>query len=155
MKLSKRTQYGFRLMAELGRHFDEGPIPLGEIARKEDLSEKYLEQIVIHLRPAGFLRAVRGPKGGYLLSVPPSKIRLRLLFEAFEGSSGITECVKSSSACKRVRNCASRQLWMTLERGISETLNSLTLADLLTASPKEAASLRSAIADSHMPVGYI
>ena len=123
-------------MAELARHFDEGPLPLCEIARKEDLSEKFLEQIVLHLKPAGFVTAVRGPKGGYLLSVPPAKIRLKSLFEAFEGSSGIVESGKNSSASKGVRYCASRQLWLTLERGISETLNSLTLADLITTSPK-------------------
>jgi len=131
MKLSKRTRYGFRLMVELAKRFDEGPVSLKEIAELENISVKFLEQIIIQLKTAGPVKAVRGPKGGYILSQPPSQITLKSLFEIFEGSSGIVECVRDPSECKRADSCLSRKLWTTLERTISETLGSATLEDLI------------------------
>ena len=131
MKLSKRTRYGFRLMVELARSFDRGPISIREIAKRQNISVKYLEQIIMHLKTVGPVAAVRGPRGGYMLSLPPSKITLKSLFEIFEGPSGIVECVQSRTACKRADYCPSRKLWVTLEDKISETLSSTTLEDLL------------------------
>ena len=65
MKLSKRTRYGFRLMVELARSFVNGPVSIKEIASRQNLSAKYLEQIILHLKTAGLVKAVRGPRGGY------------------------------------------------------------------------------------------
>lgn len=131
MKLSKRTRYGFRLIVDLAKSFDQGPISLKDIAERQNISMKYLEQIIMQFKTVGFVKAVRGPRGGYMLSVSPSKITLKSLFEIFEGSSGIVECVKNPSACKKVDYCTSRKLWVTLECKISEALNSATLADLI------------------------
>src|SRR5512135_1818942 len=127
MKLSKRTRYGFRLMVELAKSFEKGPLSIKEIAARQNISDKYLEQIIMHLKTVGPITAVRGPKGGYMLSSPPSRITLKSLFDLFEGPSGIVECVEDPSECKRADSCLSRRLWVTLEEKISETLSSTTL----------------------------
>ena len=145
MKISRRTRYGFRLMVELAINFDKGPLSLREIAKKQGISEKYLEQIIIQLKTMGPVTAVRGPKGGYMLSLPPSQITLRSLFDILEGSDGIVECVQDPSLCKRVGNCISRNLWVTLEKSIRETLNSTTLEDLITGGLENLNTFRSGI----------
>jgi len=132
VKISKRTRYGFRLMVELARNFNKGPVSLREIARKEKISQKYLEQIIIQLKTVGPIMSVRGPQGGYILSAPPSQISLKSLFDILEGSSGIVECAKRSSACNRVDICAARKLWVLIEERLGETLSSMTLQDLTT-----------------------
>jgi Rrf2 family protein len=142
MKLSKRTRYGFRLMVELANSFAQGTISLREIAERQSLSVKYLEQIIMHLKTVGLVKAVRGPKGGYILSLPPSKINLKSLFEIFEGSAGIVECVQNPSECKRVDYCLNRKLWVTLDEKISETLSSKTLEDLMAGDPAELIPLK-------------
>ena len=144
MKLSKRTRYGFRLMVELANSFEKGPVSIKEIAARQCISVKYLEQIIMHLKTVGPVIAVRGPKGGYKLSMSPSKITLKSLFDIFEGPSGIVECVKNPSECKRVNYCLSRKLWVTLEEKISEILSSTTLEDLIAGDPAELISLKSA-----------
>ncbi len=145
MKLSKRTRYGFRLMVELAESFDRGPISIKEIAKRQNISVKYLEQIIMHLKTVGPVTAVRGPKGGYMLSLPPSKITLKSLFEILEGPSGIVECVQNPSECKRVGYCLSRKLWVTLDDKISETLSSTTLEDLLAGDPADLIPLKSGL----------
>jgi Rrf2 family protein len=148
MKLSKRTRYGFRLMVELALNFDKGPLSIREIAKAQCISEKYLEQIIIQLKTMGPVTAVRGPKGGYMLSLPPSRITLKSLFDILEGSDGIIECVQNPSACRRVGNCLSRKIWVTLDENIRATLNSTTLEDLITGGPGDLNTVRSGIRGS-------
>jgi len=148
MKLSRRTRYGFRLMVELALNFDKGHLSLREIAKKQGISEKYLEQIIIQLKTMGPVTAVRGPRGGYMLSLPPSKITLRSLFDILEGSDGIIECVQNPSECKRAGKCISRKIWVTLDEKIRETLNSTTLEDLITGRPEDLNPFRSGISRS-------
>ncbi len=143
MKLSKRTRYGFRLLVELAKSYDKGPISLKEIAERQNISAKYLEQIIMHFKTVGPVKSVRGPKGGYVLSLPPSKITLKSLFEIFEGSSGIVECVPNPSECKKADYCLSRKLWVTLEKNISDTLSSSTLEDLIEGDPADLMTLKS------------
>jgi Rrf2 family protein len=145
MKLSKRARYGFRLMVELALNFDKGPLSLREIAKKQGISEKYLEQIIIQLKTMGPVTAVRGPRGGYMLSLPPSQITLKSLFDILEGSDGIIECVQNPSVCKRVGNCISRKIWVILDENLRETLNSTTLEDLITGGPEDLNTFRSGI----------
>jgi Rrf2 family cysteine metabolism transcriptional repressor len=145
MKLSKRTRYGFRLMTELARNFERGPVSIKEIAERQNLSVKYLEQIIMLLKNVGPVTAVRGPRGGYMLSIPPSKITLKSLFDIFEGPSGIVECVQDPAECKRANCCASRKLWVTLDNKISEILSSSTLEDLIDGDPADFVRLKSGL----------
>lgn len=130
MKLSTRSRYGVRLMLELALNNGKGQVLLKDIAREEDISEKYLSLIIIPLKSAGLVTSTRGAHGGYALAKPPSTITLREIVEVLEGDTCLVDCVKNPDACPRVDTCASRDLWVVLSGKISETLGSITLADL-------------------------
>ena len=120
-----------RLMINLARNFNNGYSLLKDVAKSESISEKYLSLIVIPLKSAGFLNAIRGSRGGYCLSKPPSEIRVKDIIETMEGDLCLLECVKNKSACPRSSNCVSRDLWLGLSNEIVEYLNSLTLEDII------------------------
>jgi Rrf2 family protein len=130
MKLSTRTRYGVRLMVVLARNYGKGPVYLKDIANEEEISEKYLSQIIIPLRGIGLVTSSRGAYGGYVLSKPASEIRLREIVEVVEGDC-LVDCVKNPSFCSRAETCATRDVWDLLGEKISETLDSITLDQLL------------------------
>ena len=120
-----------RLMINLARNFNNGYSLLKDVAKSESISEKYLSLIVIPLKSAGFLNAVRGSRGGYSLAKPPSEIRVKDIIETMEGDLCLLECVKNKSACAKSGNCVSRDLWLGLSNEIAGYLNSLTLEDII------------------------
>lgn len=129
MKISARARYGVRLMMVLARNFGKGPIYLKDIAKEEEISEKYLGQIIIPLRGAGLVLSSRGSHGGYMLAREPSEINLKEIVDILEGDC-LVRCIKDPSSCSRVSTCASRDIWMLLGGKISETLGSVSLAEL-------------------------
>jgi Rrf2 family protein len=131
MRLSTRSRYGTRIMLRLAQNYNKGPIFLKEIAQNEDISEKYLSQLVIPLKAHGLLFALRGAQGGYQLSKSPSKITVKDIVQALEGHLSPVECVENPSACSKVENCSVRDVWETLYEKIAETLESVSLKDLL------------------------
>lgn len=131
MKLSTRSRYGVRMMVDLAGHYGNDPVFLKDIARREDISEKYLSLIVIPLRSAGLIQSTRGAHGGYVLTRPPEKINVGDIIDALEGNICLVDCVKNSRECSRARTCATRDLWSGLSAKIRETLGSVTLADLV------------------------
>ena len=96
MKLSTKIRYGTRAILELASRFGEGPIELKEIARSQEISIKYLEQVIIPLRTAGMVKSARGAKGGYSLAKPPSEICLFDVVETLEGPLYLVDCIKDS-----------------------------------------------------------
>jgi len=131
MKLSTRARYGVRMMLDLARQYGQGPIYLRQIAEREDISEKYLSQIIIPLRGGGLVRSTRGAHGGYTLAKPPAEITLREIVEPLEGGNCLVDCVKDPSACPRVPTCAARDIWTKLGEKISQVLDSVTLDQLV------------------------
>ena len=131
MKISTRARYGSRLMLELGVYYGKGPIFLRDIAKREDISEKYLSQIIIPLKSAGLVDSVRGAHGGYMLARPPKKITMREIVEVLEGSLNLVECVRAPSKCARVSQCITRDLWSKLSENIAKTLDKITLDGLV------------------------
>lgn len=127
MKLSTKILYGIRLMLTLAQNYGNGPVFLKDVARRQDISPKYLSQIVIPLRSAGLVSSIRGPHGGYVLSRNPSLITLKEITDTLEGEVCLVECIKNPSFCNRVATCASYEIWVMLENQISDTLNSVTL----------------------------
>jgi len=130
MKLSTRVRYGVRLMTALARAHSEQPVFLKEIAADEGISEKYLSLIVIPLRAAGLIKSRRGARGGYNLTKSPQEITILNIIEALEGEIVLVNCVKKPSSCSRTPICAARDVWSSLGKKISDTLNSITLAEL-------------------------
>jgi len=132
MKLSTRTRYGIRAILELAQNHGKGPLQIKVIAHRQDISIKYLEQLMAILRSAGFIRSIRGPKGGYVLAKAANEIKLSDVFRALEGPSAITvECLEDESYCARVADCVTRQVWAQMQEAIMAVLESLTLQDLV------------------------
>lgn len=131
MKISTRTRYGTRLMLNLGLHYGGGSIFLKDIAKDEEISEKYLSQIIIPLKSAGFVSATRGAHGGYMLAKDPSLITMKNIFAALEGGLGFAEYIKNPAVCKRTTQCTTRIVWSHIENKMLELLNSIKLSDLI------------------------
>lgn len=131
MKLSTRTRYGVRLMIDLAMRFGEGPVYLREIASKEDISEKYLSQIIMPLKSAGLVHSHRGVKGGYELALEPSQITMLDVVQALEGKNEILACIGPQDGCQRATQCVARNLWIKVQSAMDNTLVAVTLSELV------------------------
>jgi len=131
MKISTRTRYGTRLMLELAIHYDTGPVFLKDIAKAEDISEKYLSQIIIPLKSLGLVNSFRGAKGGYVLARAPKEITLREIAEVLEGGFDLLSCVNNPGVCQRISICVTRDIWNLLGKTMANILDSITLDDLV------------------------
>jgi Rrf2 family protein len=131
MKVSSRFRYGLRLLVDLAAYYKKGPVLLKEIARCEKISKKYLEQIVITLRAAGIISAIRGSKGGYFLTKSPKKIKIIDVYRILEGQFSPVDCLGNKRICTLTETCPTRSLWILLSEAIKKTFQNITLADLL------------------------
>ncbi len=131
MKLSTRGRYSTRLMMELALHFGEGPVLLKDISKVQDISLKYLGQLIIPLKIAGLIKSTRGSHGGYFLSRTPDKIKLSEVINAVEGPIAFSECVDSPDICYRSKTCAARDVWEEATRQFNKTLGGITIAEML------------------------
>ncbi len=117
-------------MVDLALNYGNGPILLKDIAKRQEISEGYLEQIVPSLKTAGLINSTRGAHGGYVLAEEPSRISLEDVVEALEGSLSLVECVKTPEVCSRTDFCVTRELWEEMSNKMKGTLKSKTLEDL-------------------------
>jgi Rrf2 family iron-sulfur cluster assembly transcriptional regulator len=131
MKLSTRSRYGTRLMVDMAQHFNEGPIQLGDIAKRQDVSVKYLEQIIIPLKKAHYIESVRGPKGGHFLTKPPEEITLGEIVALLEDGANLVECTEDPTICGRADICPTRLIWKEASEAMFDRLQAITLADLV------------------------
>ncbi len=138
MKLSTRSRYGVRMMVDLADHYGGNPVFLKDIACRQEISEKYLSLIVIPLRGAGLIQSTRGARGGYALSRKPSEITVLDILKALEGDISLVDCVGDEKGCRQSGECATRDVWDALSRSISDTLASVTLAELVERCHKKA-----------------
>lgn len=130
LKLSTRGRYGLRAMLDLADGFGTRPIPMGDIARRQGLSRKYLHALLAGLKDAGLVHSVRGAHGGYELARSPAEIQVGEIVRAMEGDVAIVDCLDDEKTCPRVPKCSARKLWSELNRAMVEVLDRLTLADL-------------------------
>lgn len=131
MRVSTKGRYGVRLMLDVALHGDHGPVSLKDVARRQDLSEKYLWQVLAPLKAAGLIRSVRGAGGGYVLARPARGITLREIVVTLEGGCLLVECTKSAEACDRSGACVARDMWQELEAKIEGWMEDITLEDLV------------------------
>lgn len=141
MKLSTRGRYGVRLMLELAIHYKDGPILLKDISKNQEVSLKYLGQLIMPLKIAGLVKSARGAHGGYFLSMPPGKIKLGEIVNALEGKLCIVECIDSPEICDRSGKCAARDVWSELNHRMIDILNSYTLQDMVIAQTQKENSI--------------
>jgi Rrf2 family transcriptional regulator, cysteine metabolism repressor len=131
VRVSTRARYGTRAMLELALHHGQGSMLVKDIAKKEKLSVRYLEQLLLTLKLAGLVRSTRGNKGGFRLAKKPSQIRLLEIVQALDGSIAPVECVDEPDFYPRAEFCATREVWSEVKRAVTGVLNSITLQHLV------------------------
>ena len=137
MKLSTRSRYGTRILVDLARHNNQGPVQIGEISKRQDISVKYLEQLIRPLKQANLVESVRGPKGGHMLAKSPAEITLGQIVRLFEGQSDLVECVSNPEKCSMADDCQVRLAWRDATRVLYEKLDNTTIADLMSTNQNE------------------
>ena len=131
MKLSTRSRYGTRMMLDLAQHYDEGPVQIRNVSKRENISVKYLEQLIIPLKKANFIKSVRGPKGGHMLAKPPEAITVGEIVRVLEGGINLSSCIENPEVCDRTSDCLTRDLWEEATKAMYEKLNSATLSKMI------------------------
>jgi Rrf2 family transcriptional regulator, cysteine metabolism repressor len=146
MLFSTKAEYGVRLLVELGRRGDDGPVALASVAQAETLPLSYLEHLVAKLRAAGLVTSTRGAHGGYRLARPADEITMLEVVEALEGPVAPMECFHTDREGKVLCSheedegglCATKMLWTRVHGGVTRALAGTTLDELVTFStPKE------------------
>ena len=139
VRFSSKAHYGLRAMVELAQTYGSGPVALAEIAHAENISLRYLEQLIAKLRHAGLVKATRGVQGGYQLGAAPTSITVGEVLRALEGPISTAQCASEveSESCTREAVCSSREVWRKVRQAITEVLDSITLADLCKVGEKE------------------
>jgi Rrf2 family protein len=131
MKLTTRSRYGTRMILDMARHGQDGPVRIKDIAARQGVSVKYLEKLVRELKQAGFVKSRRGPRGGHELALPLSEISVGAIVRVLEGDLALVDCCDNGQACPRQGTCPTRDVWIEAGRAMHASLDAVTLADLL------------------------
>lgn len=131
MKISTKGRYALRMMLDFALHPGECT-KIKDVAARQQISEKYLEQIVTILNRAGYVRSVRGAQGGYYLSKDPSEYTIGMILRLTEGSLSPVDCAEDGmNSCGRAGYCAANAIWRRLNDAINGVVDSITLADMV------------------------
>lgn len=132
MKISTKGRYALRLMLDLALNNTGEYITIKSIAARQEISEKYLEQIISVLNRAGFVKSVRGAQGGYKLAKDPTEYTVGMIIRLTEGSLTPVDCIEeNSSECERTNKCVTREVWQELYDAICSVVDHITLQDLV------------------------
>ena len=137
MKLSTRSRYGTRLLLDMAQRYEQGPIQLGAIAKRQEISVKYLEQLIIPLKRAQYVKSVRGSRGGHMLAKSPDEITVGEVVRLLEGGGRLVDCAENPETCARAAQCLTRRVWKEATRAMYDKLNSFTLSDVLNMAEGE------------------
>lgn len=131
MKISTRGRYALRLMTDLATNGAQGPVSLREVAKRQEISDKYLEQIISVLNRAGYVKSIRGAQGGYLLQRAPQDYTVGEILRLTEGSLAPVFCAEDGGdPCTRQENCAASILWRKINDAVCSVVDHVTLQDL-------------------------
>ena len=132
MKISTKGRYALRLMIDLATNDEGNPIRIKDVAERQNISDKYLEQIISVLNKAGFVRSVRGPQGGYSLKKKPEDYTVGMILRLTEGSLAPVACVEEDETdCERQGGCVTYLLWRKISDAINGVVDTITLKDLV------------------------
>ncbi len=139
IKLSTKGRYGTRLMQNLAQNYNNGneAVILKSVSDSEEISIRYLEQIVIPLKISRLVKSIRGAGGGYTLARHPSEIKVSEILHALEGSCCLVDCVEDPDYCDRIPICASYDIWKEASNLLKNYFDSITLQDLIKLSDKK------------------
>ena len=137
MKISTKGRYALRIMLDLALSDTGKPVRVKDIARRQEISEKSMEQIISVLNKAGFVRSIRGPQGGYFLARKPSEYTAGMILRLTEGSMVPVDCLEfEKPGCTRQSDCATFLLWKRLDEALRGVIDTVTLEDLVDWSRK-------------------
>lgn len=132
MKISTKGRYALRLMIDVAMNDNGEPVRVRDISARQDISVKYLEQIISILNKAGYVRAIRGPQGGYRLTRNPSEYTAGMILRLTEGSLAPVSCLEyEENDCERQYGCATLELWKRLDAAVKDVVDSVTLETLV------------------------
>ena len=138
MKISSKGRYALRLMLDLAQHDTGVPVRIKEVSARQGISDKYLEQIISILNKAGFVRSIRGPQGGYLLTRHPEEYTVGMILRLTEGSLAPVSCLEQGEhECGRQDDCVTWYVWKRLDDAITGVVDHITLANLLEWSEQQ------------------
>ncbi len=130
VKLSTKARYAVRALIVLALKNGQEPVKLRDIAESQDISLKYLEQVMFPLRTGGYVRTLKGSRGGYILARESGEITLLEIVQCVEGSLSPVDCANHPDICKRSQQCAAREAWVGLKDAIYNELGRTTLAKM-------------------------
>ena len=144
IKLSTKGRYGARLMLNLARHYNNGneAVILKSVSDEEEISIRYLEQIVIPLKINRLVKSIRGAGGGYTLARQPSDIKLSEILQALEGTCCLVDCVDDPDYCHLIPVCATYEIWKEASILLRDYFKSITLQDLIVIFNKKSAKAK-------------
>ena len=131
MKLSTKCRYGSRAVMEIARNYKSGPVKRKDIVKNQQISDSYLENILISLKNGGVIDTIRGAKGGYMLRRSASEITLLEIVNTLDGSLSPVECLDNTSSCEKVARCATRMAWGRMKKAKEDVLRSITIQELV------------------------
>lgn len=131
MKISTKGRYALRVMIDLALNSNEKYVTAKEISERQEISNKYLEQIIAMLNKAGYLETARGNTGGYKLAKKPNEYKIGDILKATEGDLAPIDCLTEEGKCQRQEKCTTYSFWKGLDDVINEYVNSKTLEDLI------------------------
>ncbi len=131
MKISTKGRYALRLMLDLAINYTGEYISIKSIAARQEISEKYLEQIITQLNRAGFVRSVRGAQGGYMLAKAPAEYTVGMILRLMEGSLAPVSCLDGDETCDRASRCVTQDVWLKIQEAVENVVDNITLADLV------------------------
>ncbi|MDE5933443.1 MAG: Rrf2 family transcriptional regulator [Lachnospiraceae bacterium] len=132
MKISTKGRYALRLMLDLATYSEGGPVCLKDVARRQQISDKYLEQIIATLNKAGYVRSIRGAQGGYLLKKDPADYTVGMILRLTEGDLAPVGCVGAEKEeCERKPGCVTIRIWQQINDAVNQVVDNITLADML------------------------
>lgn len=135
MKISTKGRYGLRIMIDIAQGDTDGScVSVKDIAEREALSDKYLEQIINLLSKGGLVKSFRGAKGGYLLTREAGKITVEDILMATEGSLAPVACAEDSESCGKYCDCATSIIWSEIYKAVVNVVRNITLEDLVNRS---------------------
>ena len=131
MKISTKGRYALRLMLDLAIQPGDSAVPLRDVAERQEISDKYLEQIVTQLARGGLVRSVRGAGGGYLLTRTPEEYTVGEILRQLEGNLAPVSCVSGGSCCGRADRCVTLEVWQQIQEAVDNVVDNSTVADLV------------------------
>ena len=147
MRLTTKSRYGTRLILDLAINAQNGPVPLGDVSKRQNISLKYLEHLIRKLKKAGLIKSQRGPYGGHMLKKLPVDITVGDIVRTLEKTTAITDCAETEDrlcgVCNRAGDCLSRWVWIEASEAMFKRLDEITIQSLTTIQLKPCKPVKS------------